>query len=119
MNFLRNLAGLSEGTAAVDVLKYLAANIGGKLAAGILFVESVLYLVSPEIGNQHVQSFLGRLQVACILWLLVIMFWRNGTNAKLLRQTVALQTVANPGLANTSADPGVQREIAKLEQGGR
>ena len=117
MDFLKKTF-LSPGASTLDLVKWLTSNVAGGFAAWITVLLGLTYLVAPEVPSPHAQAFLGRLQVACLMWLVAIMFWRSGRNSKLLRETIARATVGNPSVPNISSDPGVQREIRKIESTG-
>lgn len=100
------------------IVKKLGIQVGGKLAASILFVSGLLYLFEPILKRWLHQDFfevVGRAQFFSMIWLLCILLWRmkrsNDMTAEIGRQI----TLANPDTPNTSEDPAINRA---LENGG-
>jgi len=108
---LRSLTGL-QSASPLELAKFLAANVGGKVSAIVVAIMGTLYLFSAELPD-HWAAFCGRAQWTCISYLLAIMFWRQIRNAQLLTRAIAAATIADPNQNDSSSDPAVQREIGK------
>jgi hypothetical protein len=110
---LRSVSGL-DAASVPELLKYFTTVVGGKWSARIVVLMSTIYLFAPDLPHPW-SDRASRLLMTCLGYLIAIMFYRSAENAKLLRTTIAIQTVTTPGMPNVSTDPGVQREIAKLD----
>lgn len=110
---LQKWTGLAD-VKPFEIVKYLAANVGGRISAVLTFVCSTLWGLSIFLPETW-QPYIWHLFWMCCGYLLCVLFWRSGRNQKLLVSTVAQLTLQNPASPDVSADVAVQREINKQQ----
>lgn len=116
VDFLKKAAGIGQGAATGEVVKFLLVNAGGKFSAVVTVLLGLLYLIAPEV-NGHWGAFLGRAQISCLSWLLASIFWRGIRNQQMLAAALAQKSISDPGMPDSSPDPAIQRAITKQMNG--